>query len=387
MRKDWVWVGAISLALAGCAVTEQPQSSSPQATAYNGPVEEIGGAEPRYEPYKPANMQDYGMNGKTYHIVKNPENFSESGFATWHDRESVGNRTATGEEFDVNAMSAAHPTLPIPSYVRVTNLSNGRRLVVRINDRGPYTPGRIIDLTKGAADRLNLSNNTKVKVDFISVAPDGSLSGPGTIGTRVAKQSFALPSRPTLGSSGLGTPVMESAPATAAAARPISNATLTPAADNGGSNIVSGNPSVSNTGVSNGGGFLGAPKPLPSGVLEGSEPTSAAAPVRATAITPAVAAAPVAVQPSRTLSQPAVPAGAGNIVVQVGALSDQQRAQTWLKSLNERFRVPGKVTLNNGLYRIQLGPFQSRQHAADLQQRLSSEAQQPSFITTVSGAQ
>ncbi|AYH47316.1 endolytic peptidoglycan transglycosylase RlpA [Dickeya fangzhongdai] len=383
MRKDWVWIGAISLALAGCAVTEQPQSPSPQAKAYNGPVEEIGGAEPRYEPYKPANMQDYSMNGKTYRIVKNPENFSESGFAAWHDRESVGNRTATGEEFDVNAMAAAHPTLPIPSYVRVTNLSNGRRLVVRVNDRGPYTPGRIIDLTKGAADRLNLSNNTKVKVDFISVAPDGSLSGPGTIGTRVAKQSFALPSRPTLGSSGLGTPVMESAPATAAAVRPISNATLTPTTGNSGSNIVSGSPAINNTGASSGGSFLGAPKPLPSGVLESPEPTPAATPVRATA----VATAPVAVQPSRTLSQPAVPAGSGNIVVQVGALSDQQRAQTWLKSLNERFRVPGKVTLNNGLYRIQLGPFQSRQQAADLQQRLSSEAQQPSFITTVSGAQ
>ncbi|MGM3161209.1 endolytic peptidoglycan transglycosylase RlpA [Dickeya undicola] len=384
MRKDWVWIGAISLALAGCAVTEQPQSPSPQATTYNGPVEEISGAEPRYEPYNPANMQDYSMNGKTYRIVKNPENFSESGFATWHDRESVGNRTATGEEFDVNAMAAAHPTLPIPSYVRVTNLSNGRRLVVRVNDRGPYTPGRIIDLTKGAADRLNLSNNTKVKVDFISVAQDGSLSGPGTIGTRVAKQSFALPSRPTLGSSGLGTPVMESAPATAAAVRPISNATLTPTTTGNSSNtIVSGNASVSNTGASSGGSFLGAPKPLPSGVLESPEPTSAATPVRAATM----ATAPVAVQPSRTPSQPTVPAGSGNIVVQVGALSDQQRAQTWLKSLNERFRVPGKVTLNNGLYRIQLGPFQSRQQAADLQQRLSSEAQQPSFITTVSGAQ
>ncbi|NKI73615.1 endolytic peptidoglycan transglycosylase RlpA [Dickeya sp. CFBP 2040] len=377
MRKDWVWIGAISLALAGCAVTEQPQTHSPQATTYNGPVEEIGGVEPRYEPFNPANMQDYSMNGKTYHIVKNPENFSESGFAAWHDRESVGNRTATGEEFDVNAMAAAHPTLPIPSYVRVTNLSNGRRLVVRINDRGPYTPGRIIDLTKGAADRLNLSNNTKVKVDFINVAPDGSLSGPGTIGTRVAKQSFALPSRPTLGSSGLGTPMMESAPPTAAPVKPISNATLAPSS-NSGNSIVSGTTSINSAGSSTTGSFLGAPKPLPSGVLEGSEPVSThSAPV---------AVAPVAA-PSRPLSQSAIPAGSGNIVVQVGALSDQQRAQTWLKSLNERFRVPGKITLNNSLYRIQLGPFQSRQQAVDLQQRLSSEAQQPSFVTTVSGAQ
>ncbi|WP_226092601.1 endolytic peptidoglycan transglycosylase RlpA [Dickeya oryzae] len=382
MRKDWVWIGALSLALAGCSVTEQPQSPSPQASAYNGPVEEIGGVEPRYEPYNPANMQDYSMNGKTYRIVKNPENFSESGFAAWHDRESVGNRTATGEEFDVNAMAAAHPTLPIPSYVRVTNLSNGRRLVVRINDRGPYTPGRIIDLTKGAADRLNLSNNTKVKVDFISVAPDGTLSGPGTIGTRVAKQSFALPARPTLGSSGMGTPMMESAPQPAATVRPISNATLVPATSNAGMTGAA-DASALHTTTATGGGFLGAPKPLPSGVLEGSETTPAAAPVRST---PAVGAAFVATS-SLASSSASVPAGSGNIVVQVGALSDQQRAQAWLKSLNERFRVPGKVTLSNGLYRIQLGPFQNRQQAVDLQQRLSSEAQQPSFITTLSGAQ
>lgn len=88
--------------------------------------------------------------------------------------------------------------------MRITNLANGRQLVVRVNDRGPYTKGRIIDLSKAAADRLNLSNNTKVKVDFIRVAPDGTLSDPGTT---VAKQSYALPARPDLDSSSMGTPV------------------------------------------------------------------------------------------------------------------------------------------------------------------------------------
>lgn len=385
-------MGAISLFLAGCSTTEQPSSPTQQAAAYNGPVEEIGGVEPRYEPYNPANMQDYSMNGKTYRIIKNPENFSESGFAAWHDHASTGSRTANGEMFDVNAMAAAHPTLPIPSYVRVTNLSNGRRLVVRINDRGPYTPGRIIDLTKAAADRLNMSNNTKVKVDFISVAQDGTLSGPGTIGTRVAKQSFALPARPTLGSSGLGTPMMESAQPGTAAVRPISNATLTPASSgNDLSPSTSSNSNITaNTShglAATNGSFLGAPKPLRSGVLEDSTPASTPA------LTPSATrplSAPARTTPANVpaaASSSNSTAGAGNIVVQVGALSDPQRAQTWLKSLNERFRVTGKVTLSNGLYRIQLGPFATRQQAADLQQRLSSEAQQPSFITTLSGAQ
>lgn len=116
--------------------------------------------------------------------------------------------------------------MPIPSYVRVTNLANGRQLVVRVNDRGPYTKGRIIDLSKAAADRLNLSNNTKVKVDFINVAPDGTLSGPGTIGTIVAKQSYALPARPDLGSSGMGTliPTGRRSPAARRCARSITAA-------------------------------------------------------------------------------------------------------------------------------------------------------------------
>jgi rare lipoprotein A len=72
--------------------------------------------------------------------------------------------------------------------------------VVRVNDRGPYTAKvKIIDLSRAAADRLNLSNNTKVRIDFINVAPDGTMTGPGTIGTTVAKQSYALPARPTIG--------------------------------------------------------------------------------------------------------------------------------------------------------------------------------------------
>ncbi|PWC15174.1 endolytic peptidoglycan transglycosylase RlpA [Brenneria roseae subsp. americana] len=348
MRKDWLWIGAVILVLSACTVTEQ-QPAPPVAAVYNGPTEEIGGVEPRYEPYNQGTLQDYSIKGKTYKIVKNPQNFSETGLATWYGEEASGNRTSIGEVFDPNALTAAHPTLPLPSYVRVTNLSNGRRLVVRVNDRGPYTPGRIIDLSKAAGDRLNISNNTKVKVDFINVAPDGTLSGPGTIGTRIAKQSFALPDRPSFNSSGLGTPMMEenTMPSTAAT-QPISNSALTTPA----------NDTMPQSGTSShSGGFLRAPSALPAGVIE---------------TTPAPAAA---------AATPTAPSMRGGYVVQVGALSDQQRAQTWLRSLSERFKVTGNVTSNGGLYRIQLGPFQNRQQATELQQRLSVEAQQQSFIT------
>lgn len=362
MRKDWLGVALASLVLAACS-SQEPQNTAPPQPAYNGPVVEIPGVEPRYEPINPSTSQDYSVNGKTYRIVKDPSNFSEVGLATSYGNEAQGNRTAIGETFDPNAMSAAHPTLPLPSYVRVTNLANGRQIVVRVNDRGPYTPGRIIDLSSAAADRLNISNNTRVRVDYINVSPDGTLSGPGTIGTTVAKQSYALPARPDLGGGMVMMGGSASSASTASATPPaqdvraVDNSTLQ-------SNDGMGAPVHSN-------GFLGAPQPLASGVLEGSEPQPAAA---------APAAAPVAA-PVAATSAP-VSQSAGGYVVQVGALNDAARARQLATSLGKRFGVPGSVEANGNVYRVQLGGYKSRAEAAALQQRLSNEAQMSSFITT-----
>ncbi len=367
MRKDWLWVALASALLAACTTDNDQQAPvTQQQAAYNGPVVEIGGAEPRYEPFNPGTLQDYSVNGKSYTVVKDPSNFSQTGLAASYGEEMGTNRTATDEEFDPNAMTAAHPTLPLPSYVRVTNLANGRMIVVRVNDRGPYTPGRIIDLSRAAADRLNTSNNTKVRVDFISVAPDGSLSGPGTIGTTVAKQSYALPSRPDIGGGmtmGAGAAVMSNSQpqqynspqpqeVQQQQSRPVDNSTLN-SEDNMGAPVRSS-------------GFLGAAQPLQNGVLEGSEPVAAPAAVAAPA--PAAAAAPTA-------------SASGTYVVQVGALSDGTRARALASSLGKQFGVPGSVDSRNNVYRVQLGQFSSRSQAAALQQRLANEAQQQSFIT------
>ncbi len=360
MRKDWLGVVLASLVLAACSTPEQQTNTAPPQPAYNGPVVEIPGVEPRYEPINPSTSQDYSVNGKNYRVIQDPSNYSEIGLATWYGDEAKGNRTAIGESYDPDAMTAAHPTLPLPSYVRVTNLANGRQIVVRVNDRGPYTPGRIIDLSRAAGDRLNISNNTRVRVDYIKVAPDGSVSGPGTIGTTVAKQSYALPARPDLG----GGMVMmggSSANATPAPApqdvRAVDNSTLQ-------SNGNMGAPVQSS-------GFLGAPQPLANGVLEGSEPTATPA--------PAAVAAPVAAS-AAPVSQNAH-AGSG-YVVQVGAVNDAARARQLATSLGKRFGVPGSVEANGNVYRIQLGGYKSRAEAAALQQRLTTEAQMSSFITT-----
>ncbi|EIN2095953.1 endolytic peptidoglycan transglycosylase RlpA [Salmonella enterica] len=360
MRKQLpvICVAAGIVLLAACTNDggQQQTTVAPQPAVCNGPVVEISGAEPRYEPLNPTANQDYQRDGKSYKIVQDPSRFSQAGLAAIYDAEPGSNLTASGEMFDPMQLTAAHPTLPIPSYARITNLANGRMIVVRINDRGPYGTDRVISLSRAAADRLNTSNNTKVRIDPIIVAPDGSLSGPGMACTTVAKQTYALPPRPDL-SGGMGS--VSSTPAQPQGdVLPVSNSTLK-------SDDTTGAP------VS-GSGFLGAPTTLAPGVLEDSEPTPVSAPVSAPAVT-----APV----SAPVSAPAATAS-GRFVVQVGAVSDQTRAQQYQQHLSQQFGVPGRVMQNGAVWRIQLGPFASKAEAGALQQRLQTEAQLQSFIAS-----
>ncbi|EBF3225728.1 endolytic peptidoglycan transglycosylase RlpA [Salmonella enterica subsp. enterica serovar Cerro] len=375
MRKQLpvICVAAGIVLLAACTNDggQQQTTVAPQPAVCNGPTVEISGAEPRYEPLNPTANQDYQRDGKSYKIVQDPSRFSQSGLAAIYDAEPGSNLTASGEMFDPMQLTAAHPTLPIPSYARITNLANGRMIVVRINDRGPYGTDRVISLSRAAADRLNTSNNTKVRIDPIIVAPDGSLSGPGMACTTVAKQTYALPPRPDL-SGGMGS--ASSAPAQPQGdVLPVSNATLK-------SDDTTGAPVSSS-------GFLGAPTTLAPGVLEGNEPTPAPqpAPVSAPATAPATAtpvSAPAAAAPvSAPVSAPAA-AASGRFVVQVGAVSDQTRAQQYQQRLSQQFSVPGRVIQNGAVWRIQLGPFASKAEASALQQRLQTEAQLQSFIAS-----
>ncbi|EEC4897310.1 endolytic peptidoglycan transglycosylase RlpA [Salmonella enterica subsp. enterica] len=375
MRKQLpvICVAAGIVLLAACTNDggQQQTTVAPQPAVCNGPTVEISGAEPRYEPLNPTANQDYQRDGKSYKIVQDPSRFSQAGLAAIYDAEPGSNLTASGEMFDPMQLTAAHPTLPIPSYARITNLANGRMIVVRINDRGPYGTDRVISLSRAAADRLNTSNNTKVRIDPIIVAPDGSLSGPGMACTTVAKQTYALPPRPDL-SGGMGS--ASSAPAQPQGdVLPVSNSTLK--SDDTTSAPVSSS------------GFLGAPTTLAPGVLEGNEPTPApqTAPVSAPVTAPATAtpvSAPAAAAPvSAPVSAPAA-AASGRFVVQVGAVSDQTRAQQYQQRLSQQFSVPGRVIQNGAVWRIQLGPFASKAEASALQQRLQTEAQLQSFIAS-----
>ena len=143
-------VGAAGLLLASCSggsrTTGEHFSSkeygvpgSPRVVAYGQKVPKGGG---RYMVGKP-----YRVAGKTYVPRDNPD-YSAVGLASWYGRTFHGRKTANGEVYDMDGLSGAHPTLPLPSYARVTNLKNGRSIVVRVNDRGPYKRGRIIDVSR-----------------------------------------------------------------------------------------------------------------------------------------------------------------------------------------------------------------------------------------------
>ncbi|POT58212.1 endolytic peptidoglycan transglycosylase RlpA [Citrobacter amalonaticus] len=364
MRKQWLGICIAAGMLAACSNDDGQQRTTvaPQPAVCNGPIVEISGADPRFEPLNATANQDYQRDGKSYKIVQDPSRFSQAGLAAIYDAEPGSNLTASGEAFDPMQLTAAHPTLPIPSYVRVTNLANGRMIVVRINDRGPYGSDRVISLSRAAADRLNTSNNTKVRIDPIIVAQDGTLSGPGMACTTVAKQTYALPARPDL-SGGMGSVSSPAEPMQPQEdIRAISNSTLK-SEDSAGAPV-------------NSSGFLGAPTTLAPGVLEGSEPTPAPQPTVATApVTAPSTASNAAVTPA------AATTASGDYVVQVGAVSDRTRAQQYQQRLGQQFGVPGRVTQNGAIWRIQLGPFASKAEASALQQRLQSEAQLQSFIT------
>ena len=129
----------------------------------------IPDAVPRAEPLNRAANRPYQVFGKDYVPLTSVAPFKETGIGSWYGRRYHGGATSSGEKYDMYAMTAAHPTLPIPSYARVTNLANGRSVVVRINDRGPFHSDRIIDLSYTAAWKLGYADAGSARVEVESV--------------------------------------------------------------------------------------------------------------------------------------------------------------------------------------------------------------------------
>ena len=158
--------------LAGCSSKGSSRYSVEQDYGPSQPVDvsHVKDAEPRLEPKsRGGNPASYHVLGKTYYVKASASGYEEIGYASWYGKKFHGHKTSNGEVYDMYKMTAAHKTLPLPTYVRVTNLGNGRQVVVRVNDRGPFHAGRIIDLSYAAAAKLDMlkTGTAKVKVEAI----------------------------------------------------------------------------------------------------------------------------------------------------------------------------------------------------------------------------
>jgi rare lipoprotein A len=216
MRRLSLLILTAALALAGCATTkkadEKQQSAAPIVDAASGPggkssrsapatasavatqgggylpgdgpggetvnLDSIPDAVPKAEPLHRYANRPYSALGKTYTPLQTTGNYKERGIASWYGKKFHGQRTSIGEIYDMYGMTAAHPTLPIPSYARVTNVATGRSVIVRINDRGPFLHQRIMDLSYVAAAKLGYIGSGSAEVEVESIAVSGTDTAP-----------------------------------------------------------------------------------------------------------------------------------------------------------------------------------------------------------------
>jgi rare lipoprotein A len=236
-------LSAAALALAGCATTqkanENQQNAAPIVDAVSGPsggaaraasapatatttatatsgggylpgdgpggetvnLDSIPDAVPKAEPLHRYANRPYSALGKTYTPLQATGNYKERGVASWYGKKFHGQRTSIGEIYDMYGMTAAHPTLPIPSYARVTNVVTGKSVIVRVNDRGPFLHQRIMDLSYVAAAKLGYINSGSAEVEVESIA----VSGTAPVETPAVKVE-PLPSAPVMPVESAGKP-------------------------------------------------------------------------------------------------------------------------------------------------------------------------------------
>ena len=289
-------MAAVALLLAACASSEDLNEVS---VPPNAGVYKIG--------------QPYQIDGTWYYPREQPD-YDETGVASWYGPTFYGHHTANGEVFDAEALTAAHRTLPMPVNVRVTDLENGRSLILRINDRGPFAKGRIIDVSERAAKLLGFygEGTARVRVTFVARAD--------------------LPN---------GQPQPDATPPEIANAVPAAPTT-----------------SVQVASLSN----------VPGAVVADPPAAAAAAPAPAQPSAQDVAAT----QPTGQVSIQPVPA-VTHLYVQVGAFDDYQNAKRMTARLGSGLRISTIVRNGQKLYRVRLGPFDQVSDADQALTRVSGQ--------------
>jgi rare lipoprotein A len=175
MTYRWIILLPLLMLIAGCGTLQRPggyyEDDGPE-TSPPADIANIPDAVPKAEPRSVSGNKPYVVYGVTYTPVSDTSGYRESGIASWYGKKFHGRRTSSGEPYDMYAMTAAHKTLPLPSYVRVRNVQNNRAVVVRVNDRGPFLHNRLIDLSYAAAAKLGILGTGTGVVEIEAVNPD-----------------------------------------------------------------------------------------------------------------------------------------------------------------------------------------------------------------------
>ncbi|BEP59478.1 septal ring lytic transglycosylase RlpA family protein [Variovorax sp. V213] len=346
---------AVAVLLAGCA--SGPRSGGGAFGGRDGPgtsippdLDRVPDAEPRVEAIRNSGgtSKPYTVLGRAYQPITDDRPFRESGIASWYGRKFHSASTASGEPYDMYAMTAAHKTLPLPSYVRVRNPANGREAIVRVNDRGPFVDGRIIDLSYTAALKLDLLRGV-APVEIERITNEDIRTGAWRRDSGTAYASAAPAAQPPR--------------TTAAAAVPVPSAWVAPVAMD--APAASTMPVAPQTAM--------APMPAAEPPARAMPPAPEAAPPRQIEVAelpPMVPIAPTA--PSgpmaRSTAAPSSNGATAGFWVQLGAFRERDGAQNLLSeaarglpTLAPQLRVFSEA----GTHRLQAGPFPSRTAAGE----------------------
>ena len=177
----------ILIYLSGCDNIKVVPESGDAAPSKQVDVSKIPNAVPKNEPKsRYGNPKSYVVFDKRYYVMESSKGFVEKGIASWYGTKFHGRRTSSGETYDMYAMTAAHKNLPLPTYVKVTNLNNGRHVIVKVNDRGPFHDNRIIDLSYTAAIKLDIVKKGTGLVEVRAIQPGETISTVSTEGAPIA---------------------------------------------------------------------------------------------------------------------------------------------------------------------------------------------------------
>jgi rare lipoprotein A len=175
MTSRWLLLIPMLMLLSACGTLTRPggyyEDDGPEANPA-ADIANIPDAVPKAEPRSASGNKPYSVYGVTYTPLADTSGYRERGVASWYGKKFHGRRTSSGEPYDMYAMTAAHKTLPLPSYVRVRNLQNDRAVIVRVNDRGPFLHNRVIDLSYAAAAKLGILGTGTGLVEVEAVGPD-----------------------------------------------------------------------------------------------------------------------------------------------------------------------------------------------------------------------